>query len=34
MNDKVQMFQGNLIAGMFGFEQVEMFETAERERKT
>lgn len=32
MNDKVQMFPGNLIAGMFGFEQVEMFEATESER--
>lgn len=31
-NDKVQMFPGNLIAGMFGFKAKPMFEAAEAEK--
>lgn len=33
LNDKVQMFPGNMIAGMLGFKTRKMFEAAETERE-
>lgn len=33
LNDKVQMFPNNMIAGMLGFKTRKMFEAAETERK-
>lgn len=33
MNNKVQMFPSNIIAGMFGFKEAKMFEAAAAERE-
>ena len=33
MNNKVQMFPSNMIAGLFGFRNMKMFEAAEPERQ-
>jgi LemA protein len=33
LNDKVQMFPSNIVAGMFGFTEGTFFETAEAERE-
>lgn len=32
-NNKVQMFPGNIVAGMFGFKEKDMFEAAAEERE-
>lgn len=32
-NNKVQMFPGNIVAGLFGFKEKDMFETAAEERE-
>ena len=33
LNDKVQMFPSNIVAGMFGFKEEKMFEANEQERE-
>ena len=33
MNNKVQMFPSNIIAGMFGFKEAKMYEAFEKERQ-
>jgi LemA protein len=33
INNKVQMFPSNIIAGLFGFKEIKMFDTLEAERE-
>jgi hypothetical protein len=34
MNNAVQLFPSNMIAGLFGFKEMKMFEAVETERQT
>lgn len=34
MNTKVQLFPSNIVAGLFGFKEMKMFEASESERQT